>query len=316
MAYLHIANLYKEQDIFLFKECYAMEKIHGTSAHISFRKKVIPHFGARIVDGVMQTPTGPTLYEYEVRYFSGGEKHENFVKLFNEEELKRIFKETGIEELIIFGEAYGGKCQGMSKVYGKDLKFVAFEVKIGHNWLSVPQANEIVLSFGLDFVDYKKIPTTLEAIDKERERFSEQAIKNGMGSEHKREGVVLRPLIELRKNNGERIVSKHKNEEYRETKSKRTITDPEKLKVIEEANAVAEEWVTPMRLKHILDKIEKPSIEKMGDIIKSMIEDVQREGEKEIVWSKAVQKAIGKKTAQMVKEFFKERLIRIDRKEV
>jgi hypothetical protein len=32
MAYLHIENLYKARDIMLFRECYAMEKIHGTSA--------------------------------------------------------------------------------------------------------------------------------------------------------------------------------------------------------------------------------------------------------------------------------------------
>jgi hypothetical protein len=30
MGYLHIDNLYKSQDILLFKRCYALEKIHGT----------------------------------------------------------------------------------------------------------------------------------------------------------------------------------------------------------------------------------------------------------------------------------------------
>ncbi len=317
MAYLHIDNLYKEQDIFLFKECYAMEKIHGTSAHLGF-KKIYEVFLGKVPENTERK------YEIKINYFSGGEKHDKFVALFNEKELKEKFDKLGIDEAIVYGEAYGGKCQGMSKVYGDKLKFVAFEVKIHDSYLSVPQANNIVSSLGLDFVDYQKIPTTLEAIDKERDRTSIQAIKNGISdfdkvngvvyNPKKREGIVLRPLIELRKNNGQRIIAKHKNEDYKETKSKRKIEDPEKLKVIEEANAVAEEWVTPMRLNHILDKIKEPSIEKMGDIIKSMIEDVQREGEKEIAWSKAVQKAIGKKTAQMVKEFFKERLIRIHKK--
>lgn len=36
MAYLHIENLYKARDIMLFRECYAMEKIHGTSAHVGW----------------------------------------------------------------------------------------------------------------------------------------------------------------------------------------------------------------------------------------------------------------------------------------
>jgi len=201
-------------------------------------------------------------------------------------------------------------------MYGKELKFIAFEVKVEHNWLSVPQANEIVSSLGLDFVSYKRIPTTLEAIDKERDMDSVQAIKNGMGAGHKREGVVLRPLIELKKNNGERLVAKHKTEEFRETKSKREITDPAKLKVIEEANAIAEEWVTPMRLNNVLDKIHKPAMEKMREIIKAMIEDIQREGDKEIVWSQAVGKSVGKKTALMIKEYFKDRLVKLHKKEV
>ena len=36
MSYMHIDNLYKNQDILLFKECYALEKIHGTSAGLEF----------------------------------------------------------------------------------------------------------------------------------------------------------------------------------------------------------------------------------------------------------------------------------------
>ncbi len=34
MGYLHIDNLYKNQTIRLFRECYALEKVHGTSAHV------------------------------------------------------------------------------------------------------------------------------------------------------------------------------------------------------------------------------------------------------------------------------------------
>ena len=30
MGYMHIDNLYKDQRILQFKECYALEKIHGT----------------------------------------------------------------------------------------------------------------------------------------------------------------------------------------------------------------------------------------------------------------------------------------------
>lgn len=280
---MHIANLYKEQDILMFKECYALEKIHGTSSHLSFKKD-------------------------KIEYFSGGTKYNEFIKVFNDEDLRKTYLTLGIDEFIVYGEAYGGKCQGMSKSYGDKLRFVAFDVKIGHSWLSVPQANEIVLKLGLDFVDYKRIPTTLEAIDVERDAISGQAVECGMGTGHKREGIVLRPLIEVIKNNGERIMAKHKREDFQETKSKREVTDPAKLEVLVKATEIAEEWVTPMRLQHVLDKIENLSINKMPDIIKAMIEDVKREGEKEILWSKAVNSAISKKTAQLVKQYFQNKL--------
>ena len=57
MGYLHIPNLYRAQDILLFKRCYAMEKIHGTSAHVQLK------------DGMLT-------------YFSGGGKHAIFMELF------------------------------------------------------------------------------------------------------------------------------------------------------------------------------------------------------------------------------------------
>jgi len=69
MGYLHINNLYKEPDIFLFKEIFALEKIHGTSSNISYN------------DGILT-------------YFSGGVKHEDFVKLFNSDFLLSQFKEV------------------------------------------------------------------------------------------------------------------------------------------------------------------------------------------------------------------------------
>ena len=283
MGYLHIDNLYKAQDILLFKECYAMEKIHGTSAHIRYSDK-------------------------DLKFFSGSEKHERFLGLFDQEHIKTKLDESGIDNIIIYGEAYGGKQQGMSDTYGKELKFIAFDVRIGDHWLSVLKAEQVAKDFNLEFVFYRVILANIEDIEDELALKSEQAKRNGMGDDKIKEGIVLRPLIELTKNNGDRIIAKHKNESFRETKKKRKITDPEKLEILREAEKIAEEWVTPMRLGHILGKIEEPNITMMGDIIKSMVEDIKREGEKEIVWSKSVVTAIGRATALLAKEHFKNSL--------
>lgn len=291
MAYMHIDNLYKDTEILIIsKECYAMEKIHGTGAHISYKT------------------------DKNIGLFSGGVSYESFKALFDLDELKRRLDSIGFapnKSVRVFGEAYGGSSQKMVDTYGKDLKFVAFEVKVGDAWLAVPQAEDIVNKLGLEFVHYVKIPCTLEAIDAERDSDSIQAIRNGMGEGKLREGVVLRPIVELTRNSGKRLIAKHKRVEFQETKTIRVV-DESKLKVISEANEVAEEWVTPMRLAHVLDKIENPRIEIMREIIATMIEDVKREGEGEVVWSQAVYKAIGSRTAQLTKQHFAEQLQRIN----
>jgi len=112
---------------------------------------------------------------------------------------------------------------------------------------------------------------------------------------------VLRPPIEVRKNNGDRIIAKHKGDEFKETATPRKVMDPEKLKVLTAAQDVANEWVTEMRLAHVLDKLGDIGIEDMKTVILAMLEDVEREGAGEIEFSSAVRKAIGGATAKLFK---------------
>lgn len=276
MSYQHIQNLYKIKDtIFLFKEVYASEKIDGTSAHISWRNGQL-HFSA------------------------GGASQTVFEALFDKDVLRAGFEAIGVPEVTIFGEAYGGKLQGRSAMYGKELRFVAFEVKIGDSWLNMPNAEQVARNLGLDFVPYRVIPTTIEALDAEKLRDSEQAVKCGMGTGHKREGIVLRPLIELTMNNGERVVAKHKRDDFSEVKTPRPL-DVDKLEVLTEANAIAEEWVTEERLTHVLDAFPNPTIELTGKVLRAMVEDVERESAGEAVLSKEARSAISRKAGAMFK---------------
>ena len=108
MGYLHIDNLYKDQTILLFKECYVMEKIHGTSAHIGWK---------------FETD--------QINYFTG-ENHKLFLSLFTEDQLRACFEAIfPDQDATIYGEHYAGKCQGMSYTYGKISKFIGFDVKVG-----------------------------------------------------------------------------------------------------------------------------------------------------------------------------------------
>jgi hypothetical protein len=268
MAYMHIANLYKDQRILLFRRCYALEKIHGTSAHVSIK-----------ADGA-------------VSFFSGGAKHEQFCALFNEERLL----EPGLTDLVVFGEACGGKIQGMRGTYGGEMRFVAFEVKIGETWLSVPNAAYVAGKLGLSFVDFREVDATVEALDAERDRPSSLALSLGLG-ENMREGIVARPLVEVRFSNGDRCIVKHKRDEFRETRSPRQV-GVDSL-VLEQAEQIALEWVTEQRLSHVVDKLGPVGLEQTGDVIRAVVADVEREAAREVAWSKSARKAVGKMAAKM-----------------
>lgn len=277
MGYMHINNLYKDQRVLMFRECYALEKIHGTSAHVAW------------VDGA-------------VRLSSGGEKHDRFATLFDTTVLAAAFSAVGHAAVTVYGEAYGGSQQAQKWRYGERLKFIAFEVQVGETWLSVPQAHDVASKLGFEFVHYAKVPTELSTLDAERDAPSEQAKRNGVDGDKPREGVVLRPLLEMRCSNGERVMAKHKRDDERETATPRPVVDPSKLSVLTQAADAANEWVTPTRLAHVLDKMpQDTSIEQMREVIAAMTADVLREGTGEIVDSREVRAAIGKRTAMLFK---------------
>ena len=304
MSYLHINNLYKAegQRILLFKECYALEKLHGTSAHIKFK-------------------TNPSnKAQWQLVLFSGGEKYNNFIALFDDDALMAKFLTLSPEpdkEYTIYGEAYGGSQQGMSLTYGPKLKFGVFDVQVGESWLDVPNGEKFAKDFGLEYVPWEKVSTDLPALDAQRDKPSVQAIRNGVSilnadgtitNPRKREGVVLRPLIEVRLNNGDRVMAKHKGDDFKETATPRPVVDPNKMVVLDEANAIAEEWVVQNRLEHVLQRVPNHCIEKMRDIIFTMQEDVRRESKNEVIWSETVAKAIGKKTVELYKSYLKSQI--------
>lgn len=295
MGYLHIQNLYKDPTVMLFKELYALEKIHGTSAHISYDPAT-----------------------FELKYFSGGESYERFVSLFDGLELRDRFAKMALpadKKIVVYGEAYGGKQQGMSHTYGTTLKFIVFDVEIGECWLDVPTAETIAQALGLEFVHYAKVNTDLPALDAERDASSVQAVRNGIAEPKPREGVVLRPLKEMTLNNGNRVIAKHKGVAFAETASPRPVeADPTKLAQLAEADAIANEWVTPMRLQHVLDKIPGHDMSKMRDILNAMVEDVTREGAGEIDWTKdpkGINKSITRRTSVLYKEYLNAQLAKV-----
>lgn len=287
MGYMKIPNLYKDQDILLFKECYALEKIHGTSAHVSYKP------GEDLV------------------FFAGGVRpKDSFQVLFDREELRRNFDLYVGKPCVVFGEAYGGKMQKMAKYYGNELKFVVFDVRIGDTWLDVPSAENVVHKLGLEFVPYWRVQTDLDVLNKYRDLPSTQGKRNGVEYDAPGEGVVLRPLVEMIKSNGKRVIAKHKSEAFRETHSIRAINvDPAKREEMRAAAAIAKEWVVPMRLNHVLDKLlaetdaDSFGMEDAGAVVKAVVNDVLIEAGDEIEDSKEVRKALGREAIKLFRSY-------------
>jgi len=285
MGYAHISNLYRPeaQTILLFRECYALEKVHGTSSSVSWR------------DGSVHLHTGHKSAENFRRAICG--QNDDLIPL------RDLFVALGHEKVTVYGEAYGGSEHKQSHRYGPVLKFVAFDVQIGDVWLAIPNATDVCAKLGLEFVHYERVPTDLPALDAQRDAPSEQAKRNGVEGDRSREGVVLRPLVEVTMSNGERICAKHKRAEERETATERPVVDPSKLQVLADAEAIAMEWVTEMRLRHVLSKLPAATdVSHTRDVIMSMLDDVLREGAGEIVDSKEARGTISKRASQLFRQ--------------
>ncbi len=282
MGYMHIENLYKYTKFLkLFDEIYALEKIHGTSARIVFK------------DG-------------KLHFHPGGSDYKDFLGCFDIDDIISKFNSSySSQEITIYGEAYGGKIMGMSHTYGDKIRFIAFDVKINDVFQNVDDAHNICQQLNLEFVHYVKGSNTISFLNEQRDAPSIQAKRNGIKEDKIREGVVIRPLNES-VIDGQRAIFKHKRVEFCETKTYRELGD--ELKIQTQINNIVDDWVTNTRLEHVIDKVKKEKDKNDNNISKKdtkyiidlMCEDVMREGNKEIMWSKELERAIRKRTGKML----------------
>lgn len=307
MGYEHIEHLYKHPEFFKdFTQAYALEKIHGTSTWISFKNTAQISFEQN--DTI-------SINDFSLTFHSGGEKSESFIALFDQEflrkELFQIITKNKWFEIRIHGEAYGGKQQKMAETYGSKLKFIVFDVKInGECFLNITESENIAKELILDFVHYEIGPCDPKWFDQQTKMHSIQAIKNGMGEDKLREGIIVRPIIETVNFANKRIIYKHKNPEFWEIASDRPLG--EKLVVMNDVYQIANEWITKQRIEHVINHIiserEKKEIE-LKDIcllVKRIIDDVKREAEGEIEWSIGAEKEMKKRAGFMFKNMIDE----------
>lgn len=116
-----------------------------------------------------------------------------------------------------YGETYG---PGINKGgnYGKEVKFILFDIKIGTWWLKRIQVEDIAKELNIPIVPIVFRGTLLEAVE---------AIKKGYDSTivtankpFKAEGMVLFPAVQLFNRKGERIITKLKQRDFLTTVNK------------------------------------------------------------------------------------------------
>lgn len=125
----------------------------------------------------------------------------------NEQMFEQIFGET---PMILYGEGYGPKIQN-GGTYRDDVSFILFDVyqPESNMWLKRESVADVAAKFSIDVVPVVFTGTLAEAI-----AYVRKHPKSVIGSEHEMEGLVGRPVIELKDRRGKRVIVKVKVRDF------------------------------------------------------------------------------------------------------
>lgn len=131
-------------------------------------------------------------------------------ELFSTTEAEELFEQAfGEKDVILFGEGYGAKIQDVGSHYRPDVSFVLFDVLIGDNYQTREWVEATAKMFGIDVV-----PIVLEGTLEDGIRFVMQHPQSTIGTAPM-EGVVARPMVEMRDRVGDRIITKIKWKDFK-----------------------------------------------------------------------------------------------------
>lgn len=132
-------------------------------------------------------------------------------EIFLTNEVEEMFEQKfGEKEVILFGEGYGVKIQGVGGLYRSDVGFILFDVMIGGNYQPRSTVEDVALCFGLEIV-----PIILRGTIEEGIRYVKTHPTSTIGTAPM-EGLVGRPLVEMRDRVGKRVIVKIKACDFEE----------------------------------------------------------------------------------------------------
>nr|VFK19850.1 MAG: RNA ligase [Candidatus Kentron sp. LPFa] len=165
------------------------EKVDGTNIRVYIKEGKVS-FGGKTDNAQIQTHLSTALDE-----------------LFTPKQdlLLEIFKDANV---CLYGEGYGAKIQKGGGLYRQDQGFVLFDIAIGHWWLKRKDVEDIAGRLGIDIVPVIGYGTLHEMVDSVRRGFDSQ------WGPFAAEGIVARPIIELKTRSGERVIAKLKKKDF------------------------------------------------------------------------------------------------------
>ena len=166
------------------------EKIDGTNIRIHWDGHKVS-FGGRTERA--QIPAHLVAYLMET---FGGDA--------NEQLFEQKFGET---EVTLYGEGYGYKIQN-GGLYRSDVSFILFDVLIGDVWLTRNSVEDIAQCFGVDAVPVLGEGTLQDGVDYVKTKPMSKIGTAPM------EGLVARPVVELKDRMGRRVIVKIKVKDF------------------------------------------------------------------------------------------------------
>ena len=131
------------------------------------------------------------------------------LELFGNEETEQLFEQIfGEKEVILFGEGYGAKIQGVGGLYRSDVSFILFDVMINGNYQSRDTVVDVARQFNLEIV-----PIIFEGTLDEGVAYVRTKPMSTIGTAPM-EGLVARPKVELQDRYGNRLIVKIKVKDF------------------------------------------------------------------------------------------------------
>lgn len=181
------------------------------------------------------------------------------------------------EELVIFGELYGGNIQS-GMCYKDEQDFIAFDMKLD----GVP-VDKLAMFNDLKTYEIPCVPLlgkfdTLQEALNFNESFASLLMREGFSGEEKHkeaEGVVIEPVTPSWFPNGSRVYFKKKTKRFLEKGGNKIKKAPETLpKELEGILTTSFEYINESRFQSVCSKIGEVTIKDIGKVMGLMTQDI------------------------------------------